>query len=185
MTILIVHASAHGHTERIVHRIGDVLAADHLDVHVEAIPKHGDGPDPTGYDAVVVGTSIRAGHHLPQATRWLQRNADALASRPTALVSVSLTAAEDSDEARAATRACVDELCAETGWMPTRVECVPGALSYREYDVFTRVLMRHIARQHGQPTDTGVDVDFTDWDRVTAFAHELAATFRTADAPTT
>lgn len=100
--------------------------------------------------------------------------------RPSALLSVSLTAADDTDEARTATRACVDELIEATGWTPSRVETVAGALQFREYDIATRVLMRLIARHHHVSTDTSEDVDFTDWSAVERFATEFAATVTAA-----
>jgi menaquinone-dependent protoporphyrinogen IX oxidase len=39
----------------------------------------------------------------------------------------------------------------------------------------TRLIVRLIAHQKDLPTDVHVDVDFTDWDAVDAFAHEVAA----------
>ena len=50
-----------------------------------------------------------------------------------------------------------------------------GALQYREYDFFTRLVMRMIARHHGQSTDTKQDIDYTDWQAVAGFAADAAA----------
>lgn len=178
-TALIVHATTHGHTGRVAQRIADVMRAAGADVTAIELPKRGDPPggppSPTGYDVVVAAGSLHAGKHQRQLVRWIRAHAPSLAAVPSALVSVSLTAAEDSEEARTATRACVDELIDETSWTPDRVLYVAGALQYREYDVATRVLMRLIARRHGQSTDAHEDVEYTDWAAVDAFAQELAA----------
>lgn len=88
--------------------------------------------------------------------------------------SVSLSAAEDSAESRAATQRCIDEFCAQTGWTPSRTERVAGCLQYREYDVFTRQLMRLLMRHQGHPTDASQDYDYTDWDAVDRLGRDIA-----------
>ena len=60
------------------------------------------------------------------------------------------------------------------GWTPTRVERVAGCLQYREYDAFTRQLMRLLMKRMGHPTDASRDYDYTDWDGVDRFGHEIA-----------
>ena len=89
--------------------------------------------------------------------------------------SVSLSAADDGAEARAATQRCIDEFCEQTGWTPTRSEPIAGALQYREYDVFTRQIMRLLMKHMGHPTDATHDYDYTDWEAVDRLGHEIAA----------
>ncbi len=92
---------------------------------------------------------------------------------------MSLSAAEDSDEARAAARSrCIDEFCDETGWTPGRCEPIAGSLQYREYDVFTRQLMRLLMKRMGHPTDASHDYDYTDWDAVDRLGVEIAGLAR-------
>lgn len=173
--ILIAYASTHGHTRRIAERVGAVLRDRGLETELcDLGAKHAD-PDPAGCAGVVVAASIHAGHHQASVERWAKAHAATLATLPTAFASVSLTAADDSDEARATTRALIDELIERTGWTPAHAAPVAGALQYREYDIATRVLMRLIARRHDQPTDVHADVDFTDWPAVERFATEFAA----------
>jgi menaquinone-dependent protoporphyrinogen oxidase len=90
-------------------------------------------------------------------------------------VSVSLTAADDSEEARTTTWRLIDDFIEETGWTPRRSVAVAGALQYLEYDVFTRTLMRLMMRRGGHPTDAFRDYVYTDWDAVERFAREVAA----------
>ncbi|MEY2513651.1 MAG: menaquinone-dependent protoporphyrinogen oxidase, partial [bacterium] len=87
----------------------------------------------------------------------------------------SLSAAEDTDEALAATQRCIDAFVEETGWKPERTERVAGALQYREYDLFTRQLMRLLMRKMGHPTDASHDYDYTDWDAVDRLGRDIAA----------
>lgn len=175
MLVLVAYASTHGHTGRIARRIADGLSAHDLVVDVQQLPSHGSGPSPEAFDAVVVAGSLHAGHHQASVVRWIKHHRDAIAARPNGLVSVSLTAAEQTEEAQAEAQACVDTLVEDTGWIPDVVSLVGGALQYREYDVFTRLLMRTIARHHGQSGDVSHDIDLTDWDAVDRFAADLAA----------
>ena len=49
-----------------------------------------------------------------------------------------------------------------------------GALQYREYDFFTRTLIRLMMKRGGHPTDTSRDYDYTDWEAVARFGHEFS-----------
>lgn len=181
--VLVAYATNHGHTHRIAERIAERLRGEGLEVDVSELRPRRVQPDPAEYDAVLVGASVHAGKHQRHAVKWAGTHAGALAGRPSAFVSVSLTAADDTDEAPAATRAIVDEFVEQTRWTPGVTATVAGALQYREYDIATRVLMRLIARQHGQSTDAGRDVEFTDWDAVDSFAADFVA--RVADSAQT
>jgi menaquinone-dependent protoporphyrinogen oxidase len=173
-TALVVYATTHGHTGRIARRIGEVLTREGLEAHVFELPRSGPRPDPNDYDLVVAGGSVHGGRHQAHLVDWLHRHHAALGMRPSAFFSVSLTAADDTDEARAATRELIDELVEDTDWTPDETLAVAGALQYREYDLPTRVVMRLIARKHEDSTDITQDTEYTDWDAVEAFAAGMA-----------
>jgi menaquinone-dependent protoporphyrinogen oxidase len=173
--ILLVYASNHGHTAKIAQRLAETMREDGADVHVHEGDDTFDS-DPSDYDAVVVGASIHAGHHQRKVVDWVKGHANTLSSMPSAFFSVSLAAAEEDDEARAATRKYLDDFAEETTWTPRTVTTFAGAVQYREYDFAIRLLMRLIVRNKpGHPTDTSHDYDYTDWSAVTRFGHECAA----------
>ena len=171
---LVVYASTHGHTAKIAARIAAAMRDQGLEVELREVADSADA-EPGRYDVVVVGASLHKEHHQKEIVRWVTRHRDALERAPSIFFSVSLSAAEDSVEARAATRRCIDAFCDETGWMPSRTEAIPGCLQYREYDVFTRQLMRLLMRRMGHPTDASHDYDYTDWDAVDRLGREIAA----------
>ncbi len=173
-SVLLVYASTHGHTARIADRVARTLEAEGVEVDRRAVADARD-VSPRDYDGAIVGASLHAGRHQHEIVEWVRHHHLALADYPNAFLSVSLTAADDDDEARAATRKCIDDFLDETGWTPDRSVPLAGALQYREYDPFTRLLMRLKMRQGGHPTDTSHDVDYTDWDAVDGFAREFAA----------
>ena len=136
---------------------------------------HAEDVEPDDYAFVAAGGSLHMGHHQDALVEWVTARRVALDRRPSAFFSVSLLAAEDSEKALGATQDCVVDFCDETGWTPARTECIAGCLQYREYDPFTRQLMRLLMKREGHPTDASHDYDYTDWPAVERFGRELAA----------
>jgi len=178
--VLLLYATTHGHTAKIAARIADALRGGGLEVDLRDVKDTGDA-DPAGHKGVIVGASVHAGHHQRKMVDWVKNHRAGLEVVPSAFFSVSLTAAEDADEAREATQGCIDVFLEDTGWTPERSVPLAGALQYREYDVFTRVLMRLKMRGDGHPTDASHDYDYTDWDAVDRFGREFAALVAGAD----
>jgi menaquinone-dependent protoporphyrinogen oxidase len=174
--ILIIYASTHGHTAKIAARIGAALERDGATVDLHRLDERQAQPAPLDYDAVIAGASIHAGHHQRELVDWAEHHHAGLAMVPSAFFSVCLTAADDTDESRAATRKYIDEFVERTGWTPGRSTTFAGALQYREYEFMTRLLMRLLMRKMHHPTDASQDYDYTDWDAVDRWAHEFAGT---------
>ena len=172
--VLTVFASKHGHTQKVAMRVARALEQDGVRTHLfdagsPTLPVPGD------YDGVIVGASIHAGHHQRAIVDWAERNRTTLGAMPSAFFSVCLTAADDTDESRAATRKYVDDFVEATGWTPRKSATFAGALQYREYDFMTRLLVRLMMHKGGHPTDVSQDYDYTDWEAVDRFAHEFTA----------
>jgi menaquinone-dependent protoporphyrinogen oxidase len=151
-----------------------VAEAEGADVELQDLGVPADR-SPTHYDAVIVGASIHAGHHQREIVDWVKAHHTTLNMRPSAFFTVCLTAADHSDESRAATRRYLDEFLDATGWTPTRTTTFAGALQYREYDFGTRLIMRLMMHKAGHPADISRDYDYTDWDAVERFARACAA----------
>ena len=78
--VQVVHASRHGGTAGIAERIGEVLRAEGVEA---VVARAGDRPDPSGFDAYVVGSGVYMGNWLKEGVEFLERNQGTLASRPT------------------------------------------------------------------------------------------------------
>jgi menaquinone-dependent protoporphyrinogen oxidase len=171
---LVLYASTHGHTAKIAVRVAEALERAGVVIDLRRADSKIDIA-PSDYDAVVVGASIHAGHHQREIVDWVRRHAATLSTMPSAFFSVSLSAADDDAAARAAARKYVDDFVEETGWTPGRTESFAGAVQYREYDFFTRLLIKLMMHRGGHPTDTSRDYDYTDWDAVERFGEQCAA----------
>jgi menaquinone-dependent protoporphyrinogen oxidase len=79
MKVLVTAASKHGSTAEIARAIGAVLETQQLDVDVltpEQVERI------AGYDAVVLGSGVYAGHWLKLAKEFVDRHEDELRERP-------------------------------------------------------------------------------------------------------
>jgi len=178
--LLVLYASTHGQTEKIATRMCEGLR-DH---GVDALAERADGHvtlDPSDFDAVVVGASVHAGHHQRDVLDWAKEHATTLNSMPSAFFSVSLSAAEDTDESREANQGYIDGFSDRTGWSATETATFAGALQYLEYDFMTKLMMRLMMKRDHRPTDTSHDYEYTDWEQVARFADRCAAMVATAD----
>lgn len=171
--VLIVYASTHGHTAKIADEVGRVIRETGLQAEVSDVRNLSED-DLERFDAVVVGASVHAGQHQREVIDWARLHAGWLEELPSVFFSVCLTAAEEDDEARSASEQYLSDFADATGWQPDRSESFAGALQYKEYDFFTRHLMRLMMKRGGHPTDTSQDFDYTDWAAVESFAREFS-----------
>jgi menaquinone-dependent protoporphyrinogen oxidase len=171
--ILIIQAGWHGQTARIAERIAQTLARyGHVVVLGSALDPDA-SHDLARWDGVIVGGAIHRGKHHAKLVRLVRGAGEALASRPTAFYSVSLSAA-GSPRQRETARRMLAEFLEETGWIPDETAIVAGALQYSRYNVPVRLLIRLIASLSGRDTDTSRDHEYTDWDTVDRFAASFA-----------
>ncbi len=173
--VLVVYASTHGHTAKIADRIGERLREHDVSAHVREVGTPGAHLEPAEFDGVIVAASIHLHHHQREVIDWITEHRTTLNGCPSAFLSVSLTAADDTDEARASTREMIDRVIKETGWAPTTTAAFAGAFQFREYNLPTRVLMHLIAKRHEDHIDVHQDIDYTDWAAVDRFATDFAA----------
>lgn len=86
-TVLVVYASAAGSTAQIAEFMANRMRERHLHVRVESVDK---APDPSLFEAVVLGSAIHDGEFLPGFADYVQRHAAALHRRPNWLFSVGM-----------------------------------------------------------------------------------------------
>jgi menaquinone-dependent protoporphyrinogen oxidase len=162
--LMIVYGTTEGHTRRVAERIAAAARAHGHAADVLDGSSHPASAGPDEYDGVVVAASLHYGRHQPGVVRFVRENLHALEELPTALFSVSLSAARRDPEHRAAARRCVNDFLDETGWRPDRTFLVAGALAYSRYGFVKRQVMRWISWREGGDTDTSRDYEYTDWE---------------------
>lgn len=177
MRILIAYGTAHGQTRKIAEFLADRFRRQQQAVEVRDTGRMGQGPDPADFDATIVASPIRMGAYRRSVVRFIRRHRAALQAKPSALVSVSMAAANTAnrDLALEELRKRVVRLSEKTDWIPVDVVHVAGGLPYTRYDFLTRAVMRRIGQAQGYDTDTTRDYEYTDWDALDRFARSFVA----------
>lgn len=171
--ILILYATREGQTARIAARIAQVLRDSGHEVESCRVDGASGRPDIAAYAAVVVGASIHYGAHPHALRNLLRHHKPALAVRPTAFFSVSLSGGGPGAKPAAAQR-YLETFLRQTNWRPALTASFAGALQYSKYGMFKRRLMRMIVGFAGGDTDMARDYEYTDWDAVDRFAASFA-----------
>lgn len=174
MKIAIVFASTEGQTRKICLFATEKLnAAGHT---VVLMPAHeASGLDLARFDAAILAASVHAGRFQKELEAFATDHADTLNAMRTLFLPVSLTAAGDDEEDWIGLRGIVADFEGDTGWIPTRIEHVAGALRFSEYDFFKYWAMRWIESQKDHKGEPGDDREYTDWTILEGVLSEWAA----------
>ena len=111
-----------------------------------------EAPAPTGYDAVFVGSGVRAGNWHGPVKEWVAANAAALKELPVAFFTACLTMATEpgkSDEVRAYT----DELIRTTGVKPVDVGLFAGWNEPKRFSFVERTILKMMGAPVGDFRD--------------------------------
>jgi len=172
-TILMLFASHYGQTRTIAERIAERLRMSGHDVDLVNARFAKNIPPPQDYDAVVLGSRVEFGRHASTIQEYIRSHCDGLRDTQTAFFSVSMAASRPN--AGADPSGYMDAMFSELDWKPTRAVALGGALPYRKYGWVMRRIMKRISQGAGHTTDTSQNHEFTNWQRVIAFADEIAA----------
>jgi menaquinone-dependent protoporphyrinogen oxidase len=176
---LILYGTTEGHTRAIADAIGRALQLGGLEADlVEAGTFE---PAMHQYDAAIVAASVHVGKYQPAVVTWVTSHAAELNARPSAFVSVSLGILQKSDpKVMADIDAIAQRFISATGWQPTTIQHVAGAVLYSHYNFVKRWIMKRIVAKAGGGTDTSQDYDYTNWGELRAFADEFRRRLPTA-----
>jgi menaquinone-dependent protoporphyrinogen oxidase len=182
-SIAIFYATREGHTRKIAERI----AVDLTNLGFLADVKDTRDPhtmiDLGMYSSAILAASVHMGSHEKEMVRFVKHYRADLERIPTVFLSVTLSEAGverpgQSPEARARSEAgvkqVIDKFIHDTGWHPTHIKAVAGALPYTKYNPIVRFVMKHIAQSEGADTDTTKEYEYTDWVSLDHFVEEFA-----------
>jgi menaquinone-dependent protoporphyrinogen oxidase len=175
---LVLYATREGHTRRVAEHIRGSLRSRGLSSELldgAALPADLALSD---YSAAIIAASVHRQRHESEILEFVKAHAKELESMPSAFLSVSLSEAGAEDEkappprraaAAADVQRMIDTFLVESGWHPSAIRPVAGALLYSQYNFLLRRIMKRIARQAGGDTDTSRDYEYTDWKTLDEF----------------
>ena len=158
--VLVVYSSKHGSTREIALCIGERLRAGGLNPDVRDVAAV---PDPSAYDAVVLGSAVYMGGWRREATEFAHKHFAVLAARPVWLFSSGPLAEPSLEEPRhlAEVRAALN---------PREHRVFAGALDTSKLSLPERIVISAVSKQSKQ--DLGGD--FRDWKEIDAWADGIA-----------
>ena len=182
MRVQVVYASRHGWTAGIAERIAQTLQVEGADV---VLADAANRPDPSGFDAYVIGSGVQIGSWHKEATEFLERNQATLVTRPVWLFSSGpllgsskLTAGTDR-----LTLALGPEEGPGSGGRK-KIAALSTAIHPRDHRVFNGAYNPHdppasmqerLVRLMPGSKQILPAGDFRDWAAIEAWAHEIAA----------
>ena len=166
----IIYSSVDGQTLKICNKLRDVLLQNNQNVELFSIDDFNE--DVTSYDRLIIGASIRYGVHNKKIIDFINTNKKQLDSIKTAFFSVNLVARK-SEKSTPDSNPYVIKFFKTIDWTPTIVEVFAGKLDYKKYPFFDRIMIQFIMWMTKGPTNTSTEIEYTNWDRVTAFGIQL------------
>ena len=171
--LLLIYATTDGHTLHICERLKFLMTA--LGQRVTLVPMAQAGAlNLANFERIVIGASIRYGHHQPQVAQFIARHQTLLESRPSAFFSVNIVARKP-DKNTPDTNPYARKFLQSIKWKPQLAAVFAGKLDYPRYGFFDRQMIRLIMRMTKGPTDPKAVIEFTDWAKVEAFGRAVCA----------
>jgi menaquinone-dependent protoporphyrinogen oxidase len=162
--VLVAYASKAGSTEGVARAVAEALTAAGVDAEARAAAGV---EDLTPYRAVVLGSAIRAGRPLPEATSFARRHAGELAHRPVALFVVCLNMCNEDEKKREESRAWLKPL--EQIVTPVEVGLFAGSLDTKKLGCVLGTIFAVMSKIMGQSQG-----DFRDWEKIKEWAAAVA-----------
>jgi menaquinone-dependent protoporphyrinogen oxidase len=157
--VLVAYASKAGSTAEVADAIARRLADTGLTVDVRRA-KNVRSVD--GYAAVIVGSAIRAGRWLSEASGFVKNHREALAARKTAFFTLCMTLQQDTPEHREKVAAYLEPV--REILEPDQIEFFAGKMDYSRLAFAPRLIVKRMKVPEG---------DFRNWHAIGAWADAL------------
>lgn len=161
MKILIIYATKTGCTEDLARRVGSALRTAGGDVRVIPVES---APSPEGFDAVIVGSGVRAGKWHRPATDWVVANAGRLGRKPLALFTCCLTM-KDGQQKAGEVLAYTKPMLQATRLSPIGIGLFAGWFVPEKFGFLEKTILKTMKTPQG---------DFRDFAAADAWATEIA-----------
>jgi menaquinone-dependent protoporphyrinogen oxidase len=176
MNFLIVYGTTEGQTRKISEFAGDrIKSCGHNVTVVDATSDFARDLKLRGFDGVIIAASLHVGMYQAAVEDFVRTRQDTLNGMRTAFYAVSLGAASSDPADLTGVEKCVERFLMATSWRPGTVHHIVGAFRYTQYDFFKRWAMKLIAYEKGVSTDSGHDLEMTDWIEVASITDAFTA----------
>ena len=164
---LIIYSTVDGQTKSICENISKYSTNTSVDV----LPISGD-INLNEYKIVVIGASIRYGKYRKEVYEFINKNYEFLETKESAFFSVNVVARKP-EKNSPATNPYLIKFLNNVKWKPKKLAVFAGKIEYPKYKLIDKYAIKFIMWITKGPTDTSQSYEFTDWNRVEAFAENL------------
>jgi menaquinone-dependent protoporphyrinogen oxidase len=167
MDVLIVYGTTEGQTRKIAdwtaRRVRE--REHHVELRDSTAPMS--DLDLKTFHGFIIAASVHQQYHQDTVTNFVVAHHELLNARPSAFISVSLSAMLEGGRTEA--QRYVDHFVSVTGWQPRMTLLLGGALRITEYDYFQEQIVKFIVMKGGGAAGTESDREFTDWNALAGF----------------
>ena len=174
MNLLIVYGTSEGQTRKIA-----LWTATHIRERghqVEVLDSAALASDLKlgAFDAFIIAASVHQEHHQEAITNFAFAHHELLNTKPSALISVSLSAALEDEKTEA--QKYVDRFVSGVEWRPRMTLLLGGALRFTKYDYFQEQFVKFVVMKRSGDLSSERDHEFTDWNALASFADRFLET---------
>ena len=164
---LLIYSTVDGQTEAICKRMAS--CAKNTSVDVMSISNVRNLDD---YKTIIIGASIRYGKYRNELYKFINENLLVLESKKNAFFSVNVVARKP-EKNSPNNNPYVIKFLDKINWKPKNIEVFAGKIDYPKYKFIDKYAIKFIMWVTKGPTDTSQSYEFTDWNKVEAFAENL------------
>ena len=124
------------------------------------------------YKIIVIGASIRYGKYRKEVYEFINKNYEFLEKKEGAFFSVNVVARKP-EKNSPATNPYLIKFLNNVKWKPKKIAVFAGKIEYPKYKLIDKYAIKFIMWITKGPTDTSQSYEFTDWEKVEAFARDL------------
>ena len=124
------------------------------------------------FQKIILGASIRYGKHNKKTYAFVKKNKDLLEKKKTVFFSVNVVARK-TNKNTPDTNPYVLKFLKKTKWFPDLVNVFAGKVDYPNYSFLDKFIIRLIMFITNGPTDTSFPHEFTNWQKVEEFSHQI------------
>ena len=165
--VLVLYGTTEGQTRKIAERAAvQIRERGHQAALRDGAALASEG-DVETFDAFIIAASVHQQQHQEAITAFVMAHRKLLNAKPSAFISVSLSAVLEGGQAEA--QNYVDRFVSVTEWQPRMTLLLGGALRFTEYDYFQEQIVKFIVLKGGNVASSGHDREFTDWKALAGF----------------
>jgi menaquinone-dependent protoporphyrinogen oxidase len=167
LNVLVVYGTTEGQTRKIAERTAAHIRECGRQAVLRDSAALASDSDLESFHAFIIAASVHQQQHQETITAFVIAHRKLLNAKPSALISVSLSAVLEEGQTEA--QKYVDRFVSVTDWRPRMTLLLGGALRLTEYDYFQEQIVKFIVLKGGSAASAGRDREFTDWNALAGF----------------